>query len=227
MALAINAGLNDDDAFNTAVVQSLQEHSRQRKPPGDEIIHRLQKVGELADENEVKILQLRKLQFETRIPSNKPIPRVPTIKRAIDEDPLSASQKIRREQDAEYEEALRAAQEAELNAQQPHPEEEDEPAQVGYAEMIAQRLTEIEAEPSEGITIAVMLPNMERVSRRFTDTAKGEDVYVWIAANEGVQAGGFRLSTFALVGPDGTLELNEPISQQVSGRRTLLNLVPS
>lgn len=235
MALAqqFNGDLNEDEALRNAIAASLEE---QRRPTfiktgqSDAIIAKSRKVVDLTDKTEEKMCRLLKMKFQTRITNGK-IPRLPKVKEP-ERDDLTATQRLRLQQDKEYQEALAMAQEAELAESSPPPEDpepaedEIEEPEEEYSGMLAARVSALAPEPETGITIALQPQNSSRVSRRFAEDAQADDVYVWAASIEAIRSDGVRLGSFDLRGPDGILNPTQTLGTQIQGRRVLLNINP-
>ena len=235
MAFAwINGDLNEDEAFRNAIAASLEDSRRAPAVTSsgvDNIIVRSRKVVDLTDKIEEKMIRLSKMKFPTRLEKNK-IPQLPKIKEVEPQETLNATQRLRRQQDAEYEAALaqaQAQQEAEEQQQQEQHHEEEheeeiEAPQEEYSGMLAARVAALKPEPEKGLTIAIQLSNTTRFSRRFVEDVKGDEVYVWTASLEPVQLEGFRLGSFDLHGPDGILNPDAPLNSQIQGKRVLFNI---
>ena len=231
MAFAwINGDLNEDEAFRNAIAASLEDSRRAPAVSSsgvDNIIVRSRKVVDLTDKIEEKMVRLSKMKFPTRLEQNE-IPQLPRIKELEPQEAMNATQRLRRQQDAEYEAALAQAQAQQEAEEQEHHEEEHEEEieapQEEYSGMLAARVAALAPEPEAGLTIAIQLSNTSRFSRRFVEDVKGDEVYVWAASLEPVRLDGFRLGSFDLHGPDGILDPDAPLNSQIQGRRVLFNI---
>ena len=110
---------------------------------------------------------------------------------------ITSSQKERNNQDEEYDKILnqeleRQQMEREIkrieNEKKQLEEKEKELKQqnaLQQKKIIEEKFNLLPEEPSEGgIIIAVVLPNQERIVRKFNESEFGENVYIWISANK-------------------------------------------
>jgi hypothetical protein len=217
----INAGLDDEEALQTAITASLEEetmrHNRPRgvpmiNPDADDVERSFHQIMGMTSELDRRIRSLLDLKFESRLPPGQPIPKLPAeIASVSPTKSLSTSQKLRLEQDREYEEALR---QAELQGTTQAPTAGDEPSQTPEAP-----LPQVDAEPDDGIVIAVDLQGRRRSQRRFRPDCRSEQVYWWAATEFGLQ-----LDRFELVAPGGIVNQQETIEEQGITNKTLLKI---
>jgi hypothetical protein len=217
----INAGLGDEEALQTAITASLEEetmrHNRPRgvpivSPDADEVERSFLQVMGMTSELDRRIKGLLDLKFESKLPPGRPIPKLPAeIAPKSPEKSLSASQKLRREQDHEYAEALRQAELQDAGQQLPEVlrSSSEEPSQT----------PEVEAEPHDGIIIAIDMQGHPRAQRRFRRDCRSEQVYWW-AARE------FRLhlDRFELLAPGGIVDQQQTLAGQGIANKTLLKV---
>jgi hypothetical protein len=86
------------------------------------------------------------------------------------------------EQDKEYDEVL---MEEQKRKQQKEAEEEAERWSIEDLKTeILRKAENLGAEPDDGLTLAVVLPNQRRILRKFDRSRPGSDVFDWVAAQE-------------------------------------------
>lgn len=131
-----------------------------------------------------------------------------------EQDLITEHRNLQQEQNDEYEEVLRAAREMELKKEKVDPKK-----------AILEAASRLPPEPEDGIALAVVLPSHKRLARKFSRTAKGEDVVTWVSAQEELlnleDPLKFELRQAAgdIITKDKTLE------EQGIIRRTLFNVV--
>jgi hypothetical protein len=217
LAFRVNGLLDEEEAIQNAITASLEEEAlRHALPrgvpvpdPGADIIERsYQSVMGMTKTLDRRIRDLLAMKFESKLPPGRPIPTLPPdhspTKSPPKQSPRTAARELREEQDREYEEALRQAQEAE------RPPADDPPQAVG----------EIEPEPDDGLQLAVTFGS-ERRARRFRPDARAEQLFWWVATEQGVANG-----SFELVGPVGPLVPELTFAEQEIGNKTLLHYTP-
>lgn len=108
----------------------------------------------------------------------------PPAKRAPDN--LSASQVLRREQDNEFQEAVRLERQKEENLAKQKRQEEEAKQKAELEKQskqndIAYRFAHLPPEPATGTTIAARMLDGTRITRKFNPDDLGELLYVWVA----------------------------------------------
>jgi hypothetical protein len=217
LAFRMNGLLDEEEAIQNAITASLEEetlrHAHPRgvpilDPDADIIERSYQAVMGMTKTLDQRIRGLLAMKFESGLPPGRSIPMLPPdhspAKSPPKQSPRSAARELRQEQDREYEEVLRQAQEAE------QPPADDPPEPIG----------EIEPEPDTGIQIAVAIGS-ERKARRFRPDARAEQMFWWIATEQGVANG-----SFELVGPVGALAPELTFAEQEIGNKTLVHYTP-
>jgi hypothetical protein len=102
------------------------------------------------------------------------------------DDSARESQVLRLNQDSEFDTAIEEAKERDRKAAQ----KEDAAQRIKREKMgeFTRLLKSLRPEPASGTTLAVMLPDGKRVTRRFDPAEKGMFVYVWVAGQIGGEA---------------------------------------
>ncbi|OHS98579.1 hypothetical protein TRFO_08876 [Tritrichomonas foetus] len=234
---AINNGYDDEEAFQTAVQQSLQTElvppDRRLRPEiasryseatlNNPVSEKACRVIDMVQKTRQKLDELIHMDL-TACPPKSPTRSIEEVNASSPvSDRLSESQEIRRQQNEEYQIALANAQAQERARQE---EEEEAPEQIdNYGEMIQQKFSEIGEEPQNGLLLAVALPSGQRISRKFNPDTIANDVYIWVAANENMVTSGARLDSFNIVGPTGTiLDSQKTLNEQSIASRTLFSI---
>ena len=159
-----------------------------------------------------------------------------------DEDAFSPfitnSQKERNNQDEEYdrilnEEIERQRMERELkkieddNIRKEEKEKElKQQRAVKQKQLIEEKFKKLPEEPTEGgIIIAVVLPNQERIVRKFSESELGENVYIWISNNKCLFHDNLYPIPFELIRPfSDPLRKDVSLAEQGLKGRVLLNV---
>lgn len=225
-----NNGYNEQDAINRAISMSLGEEmvppsqrhnlaefANYENPQTDQVTKKISQVLDMVKNTRAKINELINLDLSSN--SQKKLPKK--------EANLSETQKIIRDQDAEYQEALKIAQEKEKAEEANKKEEKKEVNKVSnYAEMIKQKLKEIGEEPKNGIVLAISLPNGHKMKRVFSQKCLGNDVYIWAASNEQIISSGFKIGKFSLIfGTDMVLNGKKSLYEQKINSKTIFSII--
>ena len=224
-----NNGFNDEEALRYAISESLDEEIspplfRQNIPASndkniqtDPVSEKICQVLDMVKNFKSKISELINLDISSNSQN---------ISHSKNEENLSDSQKIRRQQDIEFQEALELAKkEEEMKELRKKEEEEEANEQRNYPEMIKQKFIEIGNEPNDGILLAVSIPNKPKITRHFAPESFGSDVYIWVAANEFMISSGLHLGKFNLVFAGKTLDDKKSLIEQDISSKTLFSVV--
>ena len=137
---------------------------------------------------------------------------------------LTASQRIRKDQDDEYQNAILEQQQREREAEEQRRREEEEQRrqeqqQLNREDELQTKFKALPAEPATGTAVAVQM-NGKRLQRKFDPQAKGEVVYVWIAGQTLESDEKLFLDSFILKTATGAaIAKEEPLDAQgVTGR---------
>jgi hypothetical protein len=191
-ALALNGFRTERDAVDTAMAASLEDDAT------------FQSICFLTAANEQKISELRKMQFPTKLPNGRPIPRLPTGHRETQSETRALVQ-------AQNEAFERAEAEVRAAAQ----------SDVNRRASLAERVRLLGPEPEKGIAVRFRLLNGRIVQRKFLSSNTAEDLYCWAAFQCGSGEGDFELrGTAGVVPTTGTLGTNKIV------HRTLLTVLP-
>lgn len=137
---------------------------------------------------------------------------------------LNTSQEIRNQQDQEFEEALIRAQIEDINENQEE-EEAAEEENSNYNSIIIQQYQSLGPEPAVGVSLALVMPNGEKITRKFGKTSLGEQLYIWAASQQEMINSNKRINDIEIVAPTGeVLSLTSTLEQQNITVRSLLHL---
>jgi hypothetical protein len=95
-------------------------------------------------------------------------------------------------------------------------------------QIIRRRADQLPPEPENGVTIAICLPDLKRVTRKFGAEEKGENVFVFVAKEDQMFDENWRPRKFELAmgGPGSpNLDRTRTLGQQGINRRSLLRVV--
>lgn len=226
-----NNGYNEQDAINRAISMSLGEEmvppsqrhnlaefANYENPQTDQVTKKISQVLDMVKNTRAKINELINLDLSSN--SQK--------KQSKKETNLSETQKIIRNQDAEYQEALKIAQEKEKEKEEEANKkgEKEVNKMSNYTEMIKQKLKEIGEEPKNGIVLAISLPNGHKMKRVFSQKCLGNDVYIWAASNEQIISSGFKIGKFSLIfGTDIVLNGKKSLYEQKIDSKTIFSII--
>ena len=224
-----NNGYNDEDALRYAISQSLDDEitppslrhqnmllNFNKNAQPDPVSEKIHQVLEMVKDSRCKINDLISLDITSNL-NNK--------RHKEEEQNLSESQKIIKQQDIEYQEVLALAQKnEEINKIHAKEEEEEANEQQNYPEMIRQKFREIGNEPKNGILLAVSIPNKPKITRHFLPESLGNDVYIWVAANEYMISSGFQHGKFRLISAGKVLDDQKSLSEQNIQTRTIFSI---
>ena len=248
----INNGLNDDLALQNAINESLEtelippnqrflpeflsryDEATLNNPVSEkacQILNTIQKCR--AKLNELINMDLSTYQ-KVQTKSNENIDNNSTIEENNGNnrnEVLSESQLIRMQQNQEYQEALENAQEIERQRHREEEEErnnEEEAAEQheNYNKSIKEKFREIGEEPSDGLLLAVTLPDSTKITRRFAPNSLGNDVYIWVSSIDSMIESGHHFCGFNLVGPKGAIiEYDKSLHDQNIESRTMFSVL--
>jgi hypothetical protein len=103
------------------------------------------------------------------------------------------------------------------------------PPRGSYEDVIMKRSQLLDAEPVDGLLIAVQAPQLPRLSRRFAIDAIGDSVYVWVASQPEIIESGLKYGTFELVSAapqSGLLAVTKTLTEQNVQNRSVFHLKP-
>lgn len=210
-------GYDDDLALRLAIERSLAQEIHQ----GDSLTSQIASVLDIIKQTKSKINEL--IEYDVNPVSCDAKDNMNNrTNDTTNNNTLDENQRIIREQDREYLEAVALArlQEYEFS------EEEEEEDSSNYEEMIHQRLQDLGHEPENGIMIGVQLPINGRITRKFVPESLGKDVYIWVSAQESMINSEYHYGSFNITAATGVvLDMNSTLSQQNVASRTLFSLI--
>ena len=153
-------------------------------------------------------------------------------------DPSLETAEIRCDQDAEYNEALRIAQqmeaakarkrreEAELQRKLKEEREALEDVKLVQKQAILDLAQSLGDEPEDGVPIVVQLPNRKRITRKFKRDSEGSDVYTWVSAQNEMFVDETVPLSYDLVMMFGqVLDKEKTLDDQKVIKKTLINVM--
>jgi hypothetical protein len=96
---------------------------------------------------------------------------------------------------------------------------------IQYRHEIQAAVKELEAEPRDGILVALILPTGARISRTFSREARAADVYIWCAGEAKMIKSMAKPGTFVILSANGNaLRPSAPLGSQLTQPRVLMNV---
>ena len=94
-----------------------------------------------------------------------------------------------------------------------------------YKDSILEEMANIGKPPAQGCTVAILLPNGERITRVFGFDDFASSIYFWVAAQEKMIKDKIKPGHFVIVKSDGTELIPEiTVQQQIDDKKILLNV---